>query len=285
MSFPLKEYSDKELLIEFKKLQEFSESKLPSKLVNKKIGYKCSNAFFQYERMNTPSQGKISCVDYWKNKTNRDKVMKYKKQNPKSPLFNIIQFFNHPPSQFPSHIAIQIYKKFNATSIFDPFAGWGDRCLAAMAMNIDYTGVDSNKNLKPLYKDMVSFYPSKSKVKMFYKSCIDVKLKNIEFDFVLTSPPYWNDKKKCIEVYNHLPEDDYETFMNNILIQIIHKCRSKAKWSCFNVPENMAKYIFKNYGKCDKIISFSSAGNKIYQTNKIYCFKIDNLKLKKNVIK
>ena len=55
---------------------------------------------------------------------------------------------NHPPAQFPPFLAGQIYKYFDATNILDPYAGWGDRCIAAMALDINYIGIDSNTHLE-----------------------------------------------------------------------------------------------------------------------------------------
>lgn len=46
-----RKYTEDELLAEFYKL-----SNSPIELKRKNIGYKCSNAFFQHERMNTPSR-------------------------------------------------------------------------------------------------------------------------------------------------------------------------------------------------------------------------------------
>jgi 16S rRNA G966 N2-methylase RsmD len=274
MEFPFVTYTDVELLEEYNNLSLYGKNLTSiKKFIKKRLGYKCSNAFFQYERMNTSIFTRKSCIEFWKDKKNRDIVIKNSQKKPIKTLFNTIQFINHCPSQFPPSIAIQVYKYFNPRHVLDPFAGWGDRCIAAMSMNLNYTGVDSNKNLKPYYKDMVSFYPSKSKVKMFYKSCDKVDLDKVDFDLVLTSPPYWTEKNKCIENYNFMPQSDYKKFMDSILIPMIHKCRLKANWSCFNIPENMALYIQNNYGKWQKVISYSASGNKTYQDHKIYCFE------------
>lgn len=49
---------------------------------------------------------------------------------------------------FKSTTAKYLYQKYNATSVLDPTAGWGGRMLGAWALGIDYTGIDTNTNMK-----------------------------------------------------------------------------------------------------------------------------------------
>ena len=78
-SFPFRKYSVDELLEEYQKLRDYKPEKT---LRRKNIGYKCSNAFFQYERMNTSSQSNLSNVDYWK--THKNKILNYQKKSDKN---------------------------------------------------------------------------------------------------------------------------------------------------------------------------------------------------------
>ena len=55
---------------------------------------------------------------------------------------------------FKSSTAKYIYKLFNAKNVLDPTAGWGGRMLAAMSLGINYTGIDTNINMKEAYKDL-----------------------------------------------------------------------------------------------------------------------------------
>lgn len=268
--FPYRKYSVDELLEEYEKLRNYQPDKT---LRRKNIGYKCSNAFFQYERMNTPAGRRISNIDYWvKNKTNLIKY--YKQLKDKRDIYGIIQFLNHSPAQFPLNISIDIYSRFKATKILDPFAGWGDRCLAAMAKNIDYTGIDSNKNLKVAYQEMNNFYPHESQIKFINKPVEKVVISDIDFDFVLTSPPFWDKRKVLNEKYSNMPYFEYEAFMDNVFIPTILNCAQKAKWSCYYIPIHMAKYVSKKIKiKWNKVLTYSSMGNKKYQEYNIYCLK------------
>lgn len=277
MSFPWRKYSNSELMDDYNNLRESIQNlkKITFPIKQSNIGRKCSNYFFQHERMKTRSQNKISCYDFWHK--NKSRIIKYKKDK-SNDLFSIINFLNHCPSQFPPFSATQIYKYFNATKILDPFAGWGDRCIAAMSMDLDYIGIDSNTHLKPHYSKMIKYFPSKSNVKMIYKRSEKVDFNKLNFDFVFTSPPYWRDNDKLLleEYYN--TETDYNKFINDVLVTIILKCLKKDKdmWVCINIPENMYKDLKKIIGPCEKILKFKSIGNtksnKEIKNNYIYCY-------------
>lgn len=275
-SYPWVEYPHNELLNEYEKLKDkIAKSHVEFPIQYSYIGLKCSNIFFQKERMKTPSQNKISNYDFWKIRKNRLKVKAHAKISGRN-LFSTLRFFNHPPAQFPVFTAAMVYKHFKATRVFDPFAGWGDRCLAAMACNIEYLGVDMNDKLKSPYDKMLEYYPSDSKnVAIGYMSSGDFDIKKAKFDFVFTSPPFWNDKFGLVEKYNDT-DTDYDEFMLNILIPVLKKCMEKGVWVCVYIPTNMYTYIVKYIGKCKKQLKFNSPSNtKNSSTNNniIYCFR------------
>jgi len=60
------------------------------------------------------------------------------------------------------------YKKIKDFSVLDPSSGWGDRLLAAMALDISYTGVDPNSKLHPRYKQMIDFFIKDTNTKNKY---------------------------------------------------------------------------------------------------------------------
>ena len=62
MTFPWRKHNKNELLDEYEKLKHKLENiiiKFPIPYL--RSGMKCSNIFFQKERLKTPSQNKISC--------------------------------------------------------------------------------------------------------------------------------------------------------------------------------------------------------------------------------
>lgn len=159
---------------------------------------------------------------------------------------------------FKASTAKYLYQKYSATSVLDPTAGWGGRMLGAWALDIDYTGIDTNIEMVPAYNSMIEMLDSEtnilfdsSKLKMIWKSCLDVDFSEIEYDFVLTSPPYVN-----LEIYEHMKTwDTDEIFYKAFLIPLIQKCIQyiqKGGHVCFNISPKMYDDALK-YGlvKCD----------------------------------
>ena len=152
---------------------------------------------------------------------------------------------------FKSTTAKYLYKKYNATSVLDPTAGWGGRMLGAWSLGIDYTGIDTNVEMIPAYTNMMDFLDAetginnalfelkkKSKLNMIWQSCLDVDFSKLDYDFVLTSPPYVN-----LELYEHMtPWEKDEDFYKNFFIPLWQKCVDNIKKGgtvCFNISPKM----------------------------------------------
>ena len=74
--------------------------------------------------------------------------------------------------------ALHFYRKYNATRVLDFTAGWGSRMVAAMAGNINYIGIDSNKSLKPGYSKIKSaLQPHSTSDKTIFQTCQSKLLK------------------------------------------------------------------------------------------------------------
>jgi len=137
--------------------------------------------------------------------------------------------------------AMYLYKKYGATKVLDPCAGWGGRGIAAVALGIQYTGIDTNTSLKPAYDKM---FKGKDNINMIWKNCLDVDMSELDFDFVMTSPPYID-----IEVYEHMPLfGSKDNYYNNFLIPLINKCRNHCKGAiAINISPVMYKDLIKKY--------------------------------------
>ena len=165
---------------------------------------------------------------------------------------------------FKSTTAKYLYKKYNATSVLDPTAGWGGRLLGAWALDINYTGIDTNIEMIPAYDAMLEFLnaeyqfesslfsiTNKPKFQMLWQSCLDVDFSTIDYDFVLTSPPYVN-----LEIYEHMSEwDSDRSFYEGFLIPLWEKCVRNIRRGghvCLNISPKMYKDALK-YGlqPCD----------------------------------
>ena len=160
---------------------------------------------------------------------------------------------------FKATTAKYVYKKYNATSVLDPTAGWGGRMLGAWALGINYTGIDTNTEMKPAYDDMMRFMQgdanefgnglfvenNSSNLKMLWQSCLEVDFSKIDYDFVLTSPPYVN-----LEIYEHMELWDSDTaFYKEFFIPLWQKCIDNIKIGghvCFNISPKMYDAAVEN---------------------------------------
>lgn len=159
---------------------------------------------------------------------------------------------------FKSTTAKYLYKKYKATSVLDPTAGWGGRMLGAWSLGINYTGIDTNIEMVPAYDSMIKFldeynefgssaveYEHKADLKMIWASCLDVDFSQIDYDFVLTSPPYIN-----LEIYEHMEEWDSDTaFYKEFFIPLWQKCVDNIRAGghvCFNISPKMYEDAVKH---------------------------------------
>ena len=147
--------------------------------------------------------------------------------------------------------ATYMYHKYGATKVLDPTAGWGGRMLGAINQNIKYTGCDTNINLKEGYDDMIEEFPHyKDNLKMIWQDALTINFEELDYDFVLTSPPY-----EDIEIYENFEYQNEATFYNDFLIPLIEKCikYNKGTYTCFNIAPNMYIKLTKKYKfiECD----------------------------------
>ena len=164
---------------------------------------------------------------------------------------------------FKATTAKYLYRKYGATKVLDPTAGWGGRMLGAWSAGVDYTGIDTNVDMQPAYDGMINFLNNeidrnshlldqpKPNLNLIWQSCLDVDFSKIDYDFVLTSPPYIN-----LEIYQNMPlwEND-KAFYEGFYVPLYHKLRANIKPGgkiCLNVSPKMHEDALK-YGlpPCD----------------------------------
>lgn len=158
---------------------------------------------------------------------------------------------------FKATTAKYLYKKYKAKSVLDPTAGWGGRMLGAWSLGVNYTGCDTNTEMIPAYDAMMKFLDDQTgfdnnlfevektyKLNMIWQSCLDVDFSKIDYDFVLTSPPYVN-----LEIYEHMTEwETDEAFYKGFFIPLWEKCCKHIKPGgnvAFNISPKMYKDALK----------------------------------------
>lgn len=114
-----------------------------------------------------------------------------------------------------------IYCKLGAKNILDFSAGWGGRLVGAMVIpNTTYIGIDTNKDLKSGYDKMIKELGVGDRARMIYQDSAKVDYSKLNYDFVLTSPPYFT-----LEKYEGMPiyktrEDFDEKFYKPVLSKV-----------------------------------------------------------------
>jgi hypothetical protein len=195
-----------------------------------------------------------------------------------------------PVCFFKPSIAKHFYKKFNATKVLDPTAGWGGRMLGAYACGIEYIGIDTNTDLKPAYASMIDElnYPAK----MIWDSCLNVDFSTLDYDFVLTSPPYFNK-----EIYENMkPFENKKIFYVDFLIPMIEKCikYNKGQWVCININPEYYNELIAYFRPADRIEEYQQSTAKkegkpkmeyVYCWSKTDCISCEQCKQKDNEIK
>lgn len=214
------------------------------------------NAFTLIERLNTVSKTGISFYDLWRNKSKFKKkpyvakmITHYKEtkgvgENDIKMWFRIYNLYYGAISVFRPTIALSLYKRFQPNRVLDFTMGWGGRLVAACAANVPhYIGIDSNVALRVPYKRMMSFLQplTTTKVDLFFMDALAVDYGSLEYDMVLTSPPYFN-----IERYEGQPvrsREDWISLFYEPLFRKTYAGLSRGGVYCLNIPDDIYKDV------------------------------------------
>ena len=252
----VKEIDTEKIKTDYKKLIEWNAE------VNqiKKCGNKIVNNYQFRELLKCKRDVKnyMTIYDCFNNNKEDDlwqQVIKRKSKNrTKYPLIREVwetqQINKGSISFFSPANAKYIYKKYNAKSVLDPTAGWGGRMLGATSLGIQYTGFDTNTNLREGYDKMIQDLELKN-VNMIYQDCLSYDFSELNYDLVLTSPPYVN-----LELYENMnPFKSKDLFYQDFLIPLMDKCfqfLQEGGKMCFNIAPDMYEDLIKQgFRECD----------------------------------
>ena len=163
--------------------------------------------------------------------------------------------------------AMEIYSRFKPTSVLDFTAGWGGRLVGACALDIpNYIGIDSNVELKKPYQRMtdllVNELGTKTRIKLLFQDALSVDYSELDYDMVLTSPPYYN-----IEVYQCMDRrtyDEWNTFYKQ-LFTMTYKYM-KVGYYCLNINiQTYENVCIELFGEADIVIPLKK---KLHPKNK-----------------
>ena len=142
--------------------------------------------------------------------------------------------------------------------------GWGGRMLGAMALDIKYTGIDTNTNLKEGYEKMIDDIYCDADVcigdkegidniNLIWENCLNIDYSGMDYDLILTSPPYIN-----MELYENMtPFESDNKYYNEFLMPIMDRTFKYLKSGgrmCINISPKIYKELTTKYGyrECDE---------------------------------
>lgn len=153
------------------------------------------------------------------------------------------------PAKFPETLISEFIKIFSkpGDTVFDPMVGTGSTVLAAIQENRDALGMDLNEEFIAISKHRVEEYQSpmlfpdmenKNQAELFVGDANRINeyklLEKKQFDYVITSPPYWSmlgnigseyqeqrRKKNLMLTYSDMKEDigniaSYDNFLHTL---------------------------------------------------------------------
>jgi hypothetical protein len=160
--------------------------------------------------------------------------------------------FNQAVTFFRPSEASRLYDLCRASHVLDPTAGWGGRMLAAHALGISYTGIDTNLSLQPGYEGMMALLGDE-KMRMIWQDTLQVDYEAIDYDFVLTSTPYVNKRGRQIEHYEHMQMPDlfYEEFLVPLIQKSLRHVKRKGS-VCFEMSALMYGEVSRLFRAADE---------------------------------
>jgi hypothetical protein len=253
-----KDITIEEVIKDYKNVIKFDGNSNPRKFCGNKTIY---NYQFQ-ELLKCKRDGNYKTIEEWfndpilKEKLWKDTIQRNRRDKCPIPsatdVYECHRINNGAIVPFKSSTAKYIYKKFNAKSVLDPTMGWGGRMLGATSLGIDYTGFDTNIDLRSGYEKMIKDL-SLENVKLYWENSLNEDIiKTLDYDLVLTSPPYMN-----VELYQHMsPWVSDDEFYIEFLIPLMNLCFQYLKQggrNCWNMSPMMYKKLTQEYDypECD----------------------------------
>jgi hypothetical protein len=159
--------------------------------------------------------------------------------------------------------AMELYSRFNPTSVLDPCMGWGGRLLGCSALDIpNYIGIDCNVTLKEPYENMVDLLvrlETKTNIQLIFKDALLVNYSELEYDMVLTSPPYYN-----IEIYQgttRKSHEEWNTFYKTLFAETYKHMKIGGHF-CLNINIEIYETICIDLlGEADIILPMKKKGH------------------------
>jgi hypothetical protein len=143
-------------------------------------------------------------------------------------------------------VAMDIYQRFKPHTVLDMCAGWGGRLVGAAALNVPrYIGIEINQDLKPGYDAMTDFLKERSAtdIQILFQSAASTEYDKLEYDMVLTSPPYYFLEKYANNEFYTDKQDMNERFYKRMILGSFAHLKSGGHY-CINVNHELYTKVF-----------------------------------------
>ena len=215
------------------------------------MGLPCLDYFFLHHRIKAKTKRHISFFNALKDDTLMEyingKVESVKgitisnvtKDELLRKRYDIFQLYYGTINQFRPTEAKRLYCTLQPKhGVLDFSAGWGGRCLGAMAYGIPYVGIDANTGMKKTYETMIKTLNPSAKVTMLFQPSETVDFSAFTYDLVFTSPPYFT-----LEEYENMPEyGSKEGFLDKFFRPVVKNAWANLHRSghmALNMPKEM----------------------------------------------
>ena len=224
-----------------------------------KVGNAVMDHYFFRHRLAAKTKRAVSYYEWiktdWKRNEAELRLYKFNLAQGKTPekaRYGVFRLYYGAIHGFKPLIAKWLYCTYKPrTAVLDFSAGWGGRCLGAMALGIPYIGIDTNTDLRPAYERMVKELEdpdpnpktnSNPKVTMRFQDAAATDFSRFKYDMVFTSPPYFKTVRP-IEGYAHMPHyADRADFNARFLFPVIRATYStlaRGGTYALNIPDDM----------------------------------------------
>jgi hypothetical protein len=248
ISKKLKNISEEEAIKDYEHLTQIDLKHVSNET---RTGNKFVDYFTFPQRLETVSKKGMNYFDFlqdteYHKKEYIKKLINYQKGDDKQvALYRVFKLHCGSIGLFKPLNAMEVYKRFKPRSVLDFCLGWGSELVGATALDVpNFIGIDLNKSLKEPYLRMTKLLKqigSKTKIKLMFKDALKVDYSKLDYDMVLTSPPYYN-----VELYNGTKQRTEEEWEEEFYIPIFtetYKHLKKGGHYALNVPQKIYESV------------------------------------------
>lgn len=235
--------------------------------------------FTEEDRLKANINGYIAPLDLWNLPGYQEFIKNRNKkgEDVREFIYNSNLTFNgykwRECTQFKVTLAFSVMKMLTKgivrPKICDFSSGWGDRLIAALALNnVDYTAIDPNPDLPYKYMDMICAFESKSEVTMGTSNfesekCLTDESEQESFDLIFTSPPFYTHEEYETTKGMKLSVDDW---CKNYLFKWLEKSIKLTKRGGFiAIHINNVKVNKGEKNLCEATFNFMNATSAAFQ--------------------